>query len=113
MADGCLFCRIVSGELPATIVAANTRCVAFRDIGPQAPVHVLVVPRTHVASLNELTDLTVVADMMALAMQVANAEHIAQPGYRIVINTNAHGGQTVSHLHMHLLGGRHLTWPPG
>jgi histidine triad (HIT) family protein len=111
MADGCLFCRIIAGELPAAIVAANTRCIAFRDIGPQAPVHILVVPRVHVASLNELTDPSVVADMMELATQLARAERIAESGYRVVINTNVHGGQTVSHLH--LLGGRQLAWPPG
>lgn len=113
MADACLFCRIARGEIPAKIVAQSARCVAFRDIGPQAPTHVLVIPREHVASLNELADQTLLADMMALVAQVVLDEGIAEEGYRVVINTNAHGGQTVFHLHIHVLGGRHLHWPPG
>jgi histidine triad (HIT) family protein len=113
MADDCLFCRIVKGEVPAKIVATSERCIAFRDIGPKAPTHVLVIPRSHVASLAELTDMSVVADMMGLAAKVARDEGIADDGYRVVINTNAHGGQTVFHLHLHLLGGRPLAWPPG
>ena len=113
MADDCLFCRIARGEIPATIVAQSARCLAFRDIGPQAPTHVLVIPREHVASLNELADQTLLADMMALVAQVVRDEGIAEQGYRVVINTNSHGGQTVFHLHIHVLGGRHLHWPPG
>ena len=113
MADDCLFCRIARGEIPATIVAQSARCLAFRDIGPQAPTHVLVIPREHVASLNELSDPTLLADMMALVAQVVRDERIAEQGYRVVINTNSHGGQTVFHLHIHVLGGRHLHWPPG
>jgi histidine triad (HIT) family protein len=113
MAENCLFCRIVSGEVPAKIVAANDRCIAFRDIGPQAPVHVLVIPRAHVASLNDVTDYSLVADMAALGAQVAREEGIAEQGYRLVFNTNAHGGQTVFHLHAHVLGGRPMRWPPG
>ncbi|HVT39496.1 MAG TPA: HIT domain-containing protein, partial [Gemmatimonadaceae bacterium] len=95
MPEHCLFCRIVSGEVPATIVATSERCIAFRDIGPQAPTHVLVIPRAHIPSLNDLTDHSLAADMIALGAQVATAEGIAGPGYRLVINTNAHGGQTV------------------
>ena len=113
MTDACLFCRIARAEIPAKIVAQSARCVAFRDIGPQAPTHVLVIPREHVASLNELADQTLLADMMALVAQVVRDEGIAEQGYRVVINTNAHGGQTVFHLHIHVLGGRHLHWPPG
>jgi histidine triad (HIT) family protein len=113
MVENCLFCRIVSGDVPAKIVATSERCIAFRDIGPQAPIHVLVIPRAHVPSLNEITDYSLVADMVALGAQVATAEGIAQPGYRLIINTNAHGGQTVFHLHAHVLGGRHMKWPPG
>ena len=113
MADDCVFCRIASGEVPAKIVAENERCIAFRDIGAQAPTHVLVIPRAHIASLNELKDFTLMAEMMALAAALAQQEGIAEPGYRVVINTNAAGGQTVSHLHMHVLGGRRLKWPPG
>src|ERR1039457_5977086 len=99
MADECLFCRIVRGEIPATLVAENASCIAFRDVGPKAPTHVLVIPRKHVESLNTLDDPALVAEMTALAQQVAKAEGIDGPGYRLVINTNAHGGQTVFHLH--------------
>jgi histidine triad (HIT) family protein len=113
MTDDCLFCRIVRGEVPAKIVATNERCIAFRDIGPKAPTHILVIPRLHVASLAELKDMSVVADMVALAAGVARDEGVADDGYRVVFNTNANGGQTVFHLHLHLLGGRHLAWPPG
>ncbi|HVZ77725.1 MAG TPA: histidine triad nucleotide-binding protein [Gemmatimonadaceae bacterium] len=113
MADNCLFCRIVRGEIPATVVAENEHALAFRDIGPQAPVHVLVIPKVHVASLNDLRDPLVMAQMTQMAVEVAQREGIAERGYRIVVNTNADGGQTVFHLHLHLLGGRHLDWPPG
>ena len=113
MADGCLFCRIVRGEIPAKLVAENEHCVAFRDINPQAPTHVLVVPRTHVASLNEATDPALVGRVALFAAEVARREGIAERGYRTVFNTNAEAGQTVFHLHLHLLGGRSLGWPPG
>lgn len=113
MADGCLFCRIVRGEIPATRVAENEHCVAFRDINPQAPTHVLVVPREHVASLNEAKDPALVGRIALFAAEIARAEGIAEGGYRTVFNTNADAGQTVFHLHLHLLGGRHLGWPPG
>jgi histidine triad (HIT) family protein len=94
-------------------VAENEHALAFRDIGPQAPVHVLVIPKVHVASLNDLRDPLVMAQMTQMAVEVAQREGIAERGYRIVVNTNADGGQTVFHLHLHLLGGRHLDWPPG
>ena len=113
MSDSCLFCRIVRGELPVTLVAENTHAVAFRDINPQAPVHVLVVPRRHVASLAEATDASEVGAVALLAAEVARAEGIAESGYRTVMNTGSDGGQTVHHLHLHLLGGRALHWPPG
>ena len=113
MAETCLFCRIASGELPAAIIASNLRCIAFRDIGPQAPIHVLVIPRAHVVSLNEVTDWSLVSEMTSLAREVARDEGIDEAGYRVVINTNANGGQTVFHVHLHLLGGRALAWPPG
>jgi histidine triad (HIT) family protein len=113
MPEGCLFCRIVRGEIPAAIVAQDEHCVAFRDINPQAPVHVLVVPRAHVASLNDVADPLVVGQMAALAARVARAEGLAERGYRAVINTNAEAGQTVFHVHLHLLGGRRFAWPPG
>ena len=113
MADACLFCRIVAKEIPAKIVAETADCVAFRDVNPQAPVHVLVAPRTHVPSLNEVTDATIVGKLAQLAKDLAQREGLTERGYRLVINTNADAGQTVFHLHMHLLGGRKMSWPPG
>ncbi|HEU4997028.1 MAG TPA: histidine triad nucleotide-binding protein [Gemmatimonadaceae bacterium] len=113
MANDCLFCRIVRNEIPATIVTENEEFVAFRDINPQAPVHVLVIPREHVASLNELKTPAMVGAMYAFAVQLARAEGLADRGYRTVINTNADAGQTVFHIHLHLLGGRRMKWPPG
>jgi histidine triad (HIT) family protein len=113
MANDCLFCRIVRKEIPANIVAEDEQCLAFRDINPQAPVHVLVIPRAHVASLNDVTDGTVVGRMHTFAARIARAEGLAERGYRTVINTNADAGQTVFHIHLHILGGRHMSWPPG
>lgn len=113
MANDCLFCRIVRKEIPAKIVAEDEHCVAFRDINPQAPTHILVIPREHVASLNEVRDGGVIAQMHLMAARLAQAEGLAERGYRTVINTNADAGQTVFHVHLHLLGGRHMVWPPG
>ena len=109
----CLFCRILAGEIPAKLVAETDDCVAFRDIDPKAPTHVLVIPREHVASLDEATDAAMVGRLALLAARIARDEGIAASGYRTVINTNADAGQTVFHLHLHLLGGRTLAWPPG
>lgn len=109
----CLFCRILRGEIPATIVAENEHCVAFRDIGPQAPTHVLVVPRQHVSTIDAVSDPLLLGRLLLTAADVARQEKIVEGGYRLVINTNADGGQTVFHLHVHVLGGRRLTWPPG
>jgi len=113
MADNCLFCRIARGEIPAKIVAEDPTCIAFRDVNPQAPVHVLVIPRAHVASLNEVTSPALLADLLQMAREVAKQEGIAASGYRVVFNTNSDGGQTVLHLHAHVFGGRHMAWPPG
>ena len=113
MADSCLFCRIVRGEIPAKLVAETPECVAFRDINPQAPTHVLVIPREHVASLNEATDPALVGRLSLVAADIARQEGIAEGGYRTVINTGADAGQTVFHIHLHLLGGREMRWPPG
>jgi histidine triad (HIT) family protein len=113
MADHCLFCRIVRKEIPAQIVAETEDCVAFRDINPQAPLHVLVIPREHVASLNEATDPALVGRLALAAADIAKREGVAESGYRTVINTNADAGQTVFHVHLHLLGGRRFSWPPG
>ncbi len=109
----CVFCKIASGEIPASVVARTDRLVAFRDVGPQAPVHVLVIPTEHLASLEEVKDGPLLGEMLLLARQIARDEKIAADGYRIVLNTNRNGGQTVFHLHLHVLGGRRLTWPPG
>jgi histidine triad (HIT) family protein len=109
----CLFCRIVRGEIPAAKVAENEHCLAFRDIMPQAPVHVLVIPKRHYRSLDEVPDATVVGEMSLMAQAVARSEGIAATGYRAVMNTGPDGGQTVGHLHMHVLGGRAHGWPPG
>jgi histidine triad (HIT) family protein len=113
VADTCLFCRIANKEIPASIVAESEHCVAFRDINPQAPVHILVIPREHVPSLNQASDPALVGRLALFAAELAAKEGIAEGGYRTVINTNADAGQTVFHVHLHLLGGRRLGWPPG
>jgi histidine triad (HIT) family protein len=111
----CLFCRIVAGQVPATKVLETPRTLAFRDINPQAPVHVLVIPKDHHQDLAALAAAGdgLLAEVAAQAHQVALAEGIADTGYRVVFNTGSHGGQTVDHAHAHVLGGRAMTWPPG
>ncbi len=109
----CLFCKIIAREIPATIVAEDEHCLAFRDINPQAPTHVLVIPKEHMPSLNQMTDPAVAGRVLAFARDIAVREGIAERGYRVVINTNAEAGQTVFHLHAHVLGGRSQGWPPG
>jgi histidine triad (HIT) family protein len=113
MPSDCLFCRIVRKEIPATLVAETAQCIAFRDINPQAPVHVVIIPREHVASLNEARDADLVGRLSLLAAEIARKEGIAESGYRTLINTNRDAGQTVFHIHLHLLGGRAMGWPPG
>jgi histidine triad (HIT) family protein len=113
MADDCLFCRVVRKQIPAKLVAEDEHSIAFRDINPQAPVHVLVVPREHVASLDEARDPAMIGRLALMAAEIARREGIAEDGYRAVINTNAASGQTVFHVHLHLLGGRSMHWPPG
>jgi histidine triad (HIT) family protein len=113
MNESCIFCRIVAGTIPATVVAHNTHALAFRDLHPQAPVHVLVIPRRHVTSLADATNADELGAMMLLAAQVAESEGVATGGYRVVTNIGADGGQTVQHLHLHVLGGRSMSWPPG
>ena len=111
----CLFCKIVAGEIPADIIYESVTTIAFRDINPQAPLHVLIIPRKHIATINDITpqDQEVVGDLYLAARDIASSEGIADEGYRIVMNCNEAAGQTVFHIHMHLLGGRALTWPPG
>jgi histidine triad (HIT) family protein len=111
----CLFCRIVSGEIPASKVYEDDTLVAFRDINPQAPLHALVVPKRHIATLNDVTaaDDGLVGAMVRTAAAIAKAEGYDGPGFRTVFNCNAQAGQTVFHIHLHVLGGRSLGWPPG
>ncbi|MFQ5679619.1 MAG: histidine triad nucleotide-binding protein [Gemmatimonadota bacterium] len=115
MSKDCLFCRIVRGELEADRVAEGSRWVAIRDVNPQAPIHVLVIPREHVESLNEMDSerAELAGELLLAAREVAEQEGLAEAGYRVVANTNRDGGQTVPHLHLHLLGGRSMRWPPG
>ena len=115
MSTDCLFCRLVAGEIPATIVHETESTVAFRDINPQAPTHVLVIPKAHHTDAATLAtaDPALAADLLRVAGLIAEAEGIAGSGYRAVFNTGAGAGQTVFHVHLHLLGGRDLTWPPG
>ena len=113
MADDCIFCKIAKGEIPATIIAEAPTCIAFRDVNPEAPVHVLVIPKAHVASLNEVASPALFGDIVQMAREVAKQEGIAGSGYRVVFNTNGDGGQTVFHLHAHVMGGRKMKWPPG
>ena len=113
--NDCLFCKIVAGEIPGSIVHQDDELVAFKDINPQAPLHVLIVPRRHIASLNDLNpdDDALVGSMFRLAAALAKEHGYADRGYRTVFNTNREAGQTVFHIHLHLLAGRCLTWPPG
>ena len=115
MADACLFCRIVAGEIPADVVHQGEGTLAFRDVSPAAPVHVLVVPRRHIESAATVraADAEVVAELLTVARQVARAEGIAESGYRLVFNVGDDALCSVPHLHLHVLGGRRLGWPPG
>jgi histidine triad (HIT) family protein len=115
MPSDCLFCRIVAGELRSSQVYSDESVVAIRDIAPQAPTHVLLLARKHIASVRELAgaDHSIVCDIFSAAREIARNEGIADDGYRLVINVGRNGGQTVDHLHVHLLGGRPMTWPPG
>ncbi|MFN3487326.1 MAG: histidine triad nucleotide-binding protein [Planctomycetota bacterium] len=111
----CLFCKIAARQVKAEVVRETEDLVAFRDIRPQAPTHVLVVPKRHVSTLNELSeaDAPLIGRMFLLAKEIARAERIDQTGYRTVFNVNRDAGQTVFHIHLHLLGGRTMSWPPG
>ncbi|MGI9090627.1 MAG: histidine triad nucleotide-binding protein [Gemmatimonadaceae bacterium] len=113
MPNDCVFCKIAQGEISADIVAENDSAIAFRDLDPQAPVHVLVIPREHVDSLTDARNPLVLGDLMRLSADAAKREGVAEDGYRTVINTGRNAGQSVSHLHVHVLGGRNMAWPPG
>ena len=107
----CIFCKIIAGQIPSDVIYTDDKVVAFRDINPMAPVHLLIIPREHILSLNDVTEqqTTLVGHMVQVAKQLAKQQGIATKGYRVVINTGSRGGQVVQHLHMHLLGGRELT----
>jgi histidine triad (HIT) family protein len=111
----CIFCKIVAGEIPADKVYESDTVIAFRDIEPQAPKHLLVIPKQHVATLNDLDEGTVglVGELYLAAKQVAADEGVAESGYRTLINCNEDGGQDVFHVHLHLMAGRRMGWPPG
>jgi histidine triad (HIT) family protein len=110
----CLFCKIIDGTIPSTRVYEDDLCISFADIHPQAPVHLLIVPREHIESLAEATSehMPLLGHLLSTASELARQKGLSN-GYRVVINTDDDGGQTVDHLHLHLLGGRHMTWPPG
>jgi histidine triad (HIT) family protein len=111
----CLFCRIIAGEVPADVVHTDKVSMAFRDINPQAPTHILVIPREHLESLDEASqrDEATLGHLLRVVARLANQEGLSEGGYRTVINTGAGAGQSVFHLHVHLLGGRQMNWPPG
>jgi len=111
--SGCVFCKIVAGEIPAQIVKKGTGIIAFTDMNPQAPTHVLIIPTIHIGSLNDAKDPNLLGSLLAFARDLAKEQKIDTRGYRVVLNTNPDGGQTVFHLHLHLLGGRVMNWPPG
>lgn len=113
--SNCLFCKILSGDIPADIVYESETAIAFRDINPQAPTHLVIIPRKHIATINDIVeeDEVLVGSLYSAAREIAAAEGIAEDGFRAVMNCNEGAGQTVFHIHLHLLGGRPLTWPPG
>jgi histidine triad (HIT) family protein len=111
----CLFCKILAGDIPADVIYESESAIAFRDINPQAPTHVLVIPRKHISTINDIeeADRALVGDLYLAAQEIAAAEGMAESGYRAVMNCNEGAGQSVFHIHLHVLGGRPLTWPPG
>ncbi len=111
----CLFCKMVSGEIQPDTVLETDDILAFRDINPQAPTHILIIPKKHISTLNDITvgDTEIMGKLFQVAKEIAAQEGLAEPGYRTVMNCNAHGGQAVYHIHLHLLGGRQMGWPPG
>ena len=115
MDESCLFCKIVAGTIPATTVYRDSRITAFLDIQPQAPVHVLVIPNEHIASTNDLTEdhTELIGYLLRMVQVVARGQGVAESGYRLIVNTGQDAQQSVAHIHVHILGGRHLGWPPG
>tara|TARA_R110002072_G_scaffold142853_5_gene288613 strand:+ start:15676 stop:16023 length:348 start_codon:yes stop_codon:yes gene_type:complete len=115
MTSQCLFCRIIAGEIPSTTIYSDDHVYAFRDINPAAPAHILVIPRKHLSSIDDAQneDEALLGKLMLSARAIARSEGLSEHGFRLVINTGDDGGQTVHHLHVHILGGRSMTWPPG
>lgn len=113
--EQCLFCKILAGDITADIVYESDSAIAFRDINPKAPTHVLIIPRKHIATINDIGegDHAIVGSLYSAAREIAAAEGLTDEGYRAVMNCNEAAGQTVFHIHLHLLGGRKLSWPPG
>lgn len=111
----CLFCQIIQKNIPSDIVCETNDLIAFRDINPQAPTHILIIPKKHIATVNDVCeeDGELMAKMILTAKNIAQQQALADNGYRLVFNTNKAGGQEVYHIHLHLLGGRQMTWPPG
>ncbi len=109
----CLFCKMVAGDIKPDIVYENEAILAFRDINPQAPVHILIIPKGHIKTLNDLNDVQLGGQILQVAVELAEQEGLTEDGYRTVFNCNRNGGQAVYHLHLHLLGGRQMGWPPG
>jgi histidine triad (HIT) family protein len=109
----CLFCKMVTGDIKPDVVFENDHILAFRDINPQAPVHILIIPKRHITTLNDLDDAQLGGQILQVAVELAKQEGLAEEGYRTVFNCNNNGGQAVYHLHLHLLGGRQMAWPPG
>jgi len=111
----CLFCKILNGDIPADIIYESDSAIAFRDINPQAPTHVLIIPRKHIATINDLDDedQEIIGSLYLAAKDIARAEGLSDEGYRAVMNCNEGAGQSVFHIHLHVLGGRALSWPPG
>ncbi len=109
----CLFCKMANGEIKPDIVFEDDTVLAFRDINPQAPVHILIIPKQHIATLNDLDNVELAGTLLLTASKIARQENLAEEGYRTVFNCNQQGGQEVYHIHLHLLGGRQMTWPPG
>ena len=113
--DNCLFCKIINGDITATKIYENEHIIAFNDIDPKAPVHILVIPKKHIRSINELnsSDINLAGEIILAAKKIAKDQGIDSKGFRVVFNTNDDGGQTVYHIHMHIMGGRQMQWPPG
>jgi len=113
--NDCLFCRILEGEIPADVIYQSDTALAFRDINPQAPTHVLIIPREHISTINDMNadHEALIGSLFSAAKEIAKREGLADDGYRVVMNCNEAAGQTVFHIHLHLLGGRIFNWPPG